>query len=46
MVPWFRKFLRRFMEYDIVGEYYTSDKEGHYVRKYQHKYHLKKRRKS
>ena len=32
------------IDYEIVGEYYDSDGNGHYRKKYIKKYHLRRRK--
>ena len=39
-----RKLFDRFFDYDIVGEYYDTNGNGHYYKKYIKKYHLKRRK--
>lgn len=40
----FKSILNRFFDYDIVGEYYDNDGNGHFHKKYVKKYHLRKAR--
>lgn len=37
----FRNFIRKFIDYDIVGEYYDTKGDGYYKKKYIRKYYLK-----
>lgn len=39
-----KKFISKFFDYDIVGEYYDTNGDGHYYKKYVKKYHLKRRK--
>ena len=38
-----KKLFRRLFDYDIVGEYFDSDGNGHYYKKYIKKYRIRKR---
>ena len=37
-----KAWLKRHIDYQIVGEYYDKDKKGHYHKKYTKKYYFKK----
>lgn len=37
-----RKFLKKFFDYRIVGEYYDNDGKGHRMKKYMKKYFIRK----
>ena len=39
----FGKLLRKYFDYDIVGEFLDTEKNGHMRKKYIRKWHLKKR---
>lgn len=39
-----KKMVMRFFDYDIVGEYFDTDENGHYHKKYMKKWHLRKAR--
>ena len=43
MVERIKKWLLRFLDYEIVGEYYNYDGNSHYYKKYIKKYHFKKK---
>lgn len=36
-----KEFLKRFFDYDIVGEYFDSGSNGHLYKKYIRKYRLR-----
>lgn len=40
-----KKLFYKYFDYDIVGEYYDNDGQGHYKKKYIRKYYLKSLRK-
>ena len=44
MVDWLKKFILKYFDYEIVGEYYDTNGDGHYYKKYIKKYHLRKRK--
>lgn len=37
-----KAWLKRHIDYQIVGEYYDKDRKGHYHKKYTKKYYFKK----
>lgn len=37
-----KALFEQIFDYDIVGEYYDSDGHGHYRKKYNKKWHLRK----
>lgn len=37
-----KAWLKQHIDYQIVGEYYDKDKNGHYHKKYTKKYYFKK----
>lgn len=37
-----KEWLKRHIDYRIVGEYYSQGKDGHYYKKYMKKYYFKK----
>jgi len=37
----FKRLLKKYFDYDIVGEYYDTSGNGVYVKKYIKKYYLK-----
>lgn len=36
-----KNFIKRHIDYHIVGEYYDSDGHGRYTKKYRRKYYVK-----
>lgn len=42
MIKLIKKWLKRHIDYRIVGEYYDSDGKGRYVKKYIRKYYFKR----
>lgn len=43
MIEKIKKWLSKFFDYEIVGEYMTTNGDGHYYKKYVKKYHFKKK---
>lgn len=39
-----KRIFNKLFDYDIVGEYYDMNGDGHYYKKYIKKYHLKIRK--
>lgn len=40
----FKAFIKKYFDYDIIGEYYDTDGNGEYHKKYNKKYYLKSRK--
>lgn len=38
-----KNLVRKYFDYDIVGEYFDTDGNDHYFKKYVKKWHLKRR---
>lgn len=38
-----KNLVRKYFDYDIVGEYFDTEGNGHYFKKYVKKWHLKRR---
>lgn len=43
MITRIKKWLRQYFDYDIVGEYYDTNGNGHLYKKYVKKWHLRRK---
>ena len=42
MIKKIKVWLQKHIDYHIVGEYYDTNDDGHYYKKYQKKYYFKR----